>query len=70
MMQPSLVIINELLSVSLVPTPWPRPSCRHGGEQPVQGAVDFPNERANGFHVMLDAEELVTMRCDQVECLK
>jgi len=28
--------------------------------------VDFPDEFANGHHVMLDTEELVTVRADQV----
>ena len=32
-----------------------------------QKTVDDPDELANGFHVMLDTEELVTVRCDQVE---
>ena len=31
-----------------------------------QKTVDYPNEWANGFHVMLDTEELVTVRWDQV----
>ena len=31
-----------------------------------QRTVDFPGELANGFHVMLDTEELVTVRWDQV----
>ena len=29
-----------------------------------QRTVDFPDEFANGYHVMLDTEELVTVRCD------
>ena len=28
--------------------------------------VDFPDEWSNGYHVMLDTEELVTVRWDQV----
>ena len=32
--------------------------------------VDYPDERANGYHVMLDTEELVTMRWEQVEGIK
>ena len=35
-----------------------------------QRTVDYPDELANGFHVMLDTGELGTVRCDQVECLK
>ena len=31
-----------------------------------QRAVDYPDEWANGFHVMRDGEELVTVRWDQV----
>ena len=31
-----------------------------------QRTVDYPDEWANGFHVMLDTEELVTVRWDQV----
>jgi len=32
-----------------------------------QRTVDHPDEWANGFHAMFDTEELVTVRCDQVE---
>ena len=32
-----------------------------------QKTVDFPDEWSNGHHVMLDTEELVTVRWDQVE---
>ena len=32
--------------------------------------VDYPEEFADGFHVMLDTEELVTVRWDQVEGLR
>ncbi len=32
-----------------------------------QKTVDYPDEWANGYHVMLDTEELVTVRWDQVE---
>ena len=32
-----------------------------------QRTVDYPDELANGFHVMLDTEELVTVRWDQVD---
>ncbi len=31
-----------------------------------QRTVDYPDEWANGHHVMLDNEELVTVRWDQV----
>ena len=31
-----------------------------------QRTVDYPDELSEGFHVMLDTEELVTVRCDQV----
>jgi len=31
-----------------------------------QRTVDYPEDLANGHHVMLDTEELVTVRCDQV----
>ena len=32
-----------------------------------QKTVDYPDEWANGYHVMLDSKELVTVRWDQVE---
>lgn len=32
-----------------------------------QRTVDYPNEMANGHHIMLDTGELVTVRQDQVE---
>ena len=32
-----------------------------------QKTVDFPYELANGYHVMLDTEELVTVRWNQVK---
>ena len=32
-----------------------------------QKTVDYPDEWANGYHVMLDTELLVTVRWDQVE---
>jgi hypothetical protein len=32
-----------------------------------QKTVDYPDEWANGYHVMLDTEELMTVRWDQVE---
>ena len=32
-----------------------------------QRTVDYPDELANGYHVILDTEELVTVRWDQVE---
>ena len=35
-----------------------------------QRTVDYPDELANGFHVMLDAGELVTVRWKQVEGLQ
>ena len=31
-----------------------------------QRTVDYPDELANGFHVMLDSGELVTVRRNQV----
>ena len=31
-----------------------------------QRTVDYPDELANGYHVMLDTGELVTVRWDQV----
>ena len=34
-----------------------------------QRTVDYPDELANGYHVMLDTEELVTVRCDQVQTI-
>ena len=39
-----------------------------GGDSNVyQRTVDYPDEWANGYHVMLDSEELVTVRWDQVD---
>ena len=32
-----------------------------------QKTVDYPDEWNNGHHVMLDSEELVTVRWDQLE---
>ena len=32
-----------------------------------QRTVDYPDDYGNGFHVMLDSDELVTVRWDQVE---
>ena len=32
-----------------------------------QKTVDYPDEWANGYHVMLDTKELVTVRWDQVD---
>ena len=32
-----------------------------------QRTVDYPEEWANGYNVLLDSEELVTVRADQVE---
>ena len=32
-----------------------------------QKTMDYPDEWANGYHTMLDTEELVTVRADQVE---
>ena len=32
-----------------------------------QMTVDYPDERSNGYHIMLDIEKLVTVRWDQVE---
>ena len=32
-----------------------------------QKTADYPEEWSNGYHVMLDSEELVTLRWDQVE---
>ena len=34
-----------------------------------QKSVDYPDELANGFHIMLDTGELVTVRWDQVRAL-
>lgn len=34
-----------------------------------QRTVDYPDEWANGYHVMLDTDELVTVRWDQVEAM-
>ena len=35
-----------------------------------QKTVDYPDEWANGYHVMLDTEELATVRWDQVESVR
>jgi hypothetical protein len=35
-----------------------------------QRTVDYPGEFANGHHVMLDMEAVVTVRWDQVEALR
>lgn len=35
-----------------------------------QRTVDYPEEFANGFHVMLDTEEVVTVRWGQVRSLR
>ena len=35
-----------------------------------QRTVDYPDEWANGHHVMLDTEELVAVRWDQVESFR
>jgi len=35
-----------------------------------QRTVDYPHEFANGYHVMLDTEELVTVRWEQVEAAR
>jgi len=35
-----------------------------------QKTMDYPDEWSNGYHVMLDTEELVTVRWDQVDSLK
>ena len=32
-----------------------------------QRTVDYPDELNSGFHIMLDTEELVTVRWEQVE---
>ena len=34
-----------------------------------QRTVDYPDDLSNGYHVMLDTEELVTVRWDQGETL-
>ena len=42
----------------------------HGGTVEAnvyQKTVDYPGELSEGFHVMLDTEELVTVRWDQVK---
>ena len=35
-----------------------------------QRTVDYPDEQAERFHVILDAEELVTVRWGQVEAAR
>ena len=35
-----------------------------------QRTVDYPDEWANGYHVVLDSEELVTVRANQVDGLR
>ena len=35
-----------------------------------QRTVDYPDEFAAGYHVALDDERVVTVRCDQVGCCK
>ena len=35
-----------------------------------QRTADYPDELNNGFHVMLDSEELMTVRWEQVEALR
>ena len=46
---------------------------RYAGHQGMVGSnvhqrtVDYPEEWANGYNVLLDSEELVTVRADQVE---
>ena len=35
-----------------------------------QRTVDYPDEYANGHHVMLDSEELVTVRAHQMKGLR
>ena len=35
-----------------------------------QKTVDYPEQWANGYHVMLDSDELVTVRWDQVKTLR
>ena len=35
-----------------------------------QRTVDYPDDLANGFHIMLDSGVLVTVRWDQVEPLR
>ena len=35
-----------------------------------QRTVDYPGDLSNGFQVMLDTEELVTVRWDQVEAAR
>ncbi|MCI0788738.1 MAG: hypothetical protein J4N88_04075 [Chloroflexi bacterium] len=35
-----------------------------------QRTVDYPDEQAEGFHVILDTEELVTVRWGQVEAAR
>ena len=32
-----------------------------------QGTVDYPDELAPGYHLILDDECVVTLRCDQLE---
>ena len=40
---------------------------RHGRVKCVPETVDYPDELNNGFHVMLDSEELDTVRRNKVE---
>ena len=45
----------------------------HCGKEEInayQRTVDFPGELANGFHVMLDTGELVTVRWDRLKARK
>ena len=35
-----------------------------------QRTADFPDELANGYHIMLDTEVVVTVRCSQVAPLR
>ena len=35
-----------------------------------QKTADYPHEWANGYHVMLDTEDLVTVRCGREEEVK
>ena len=35
-----------------------------------QRSADYPDDLYNGFHMMLDTEELVTVRWDQIDLIR
>ena len=46
--------------------------CMHSGKSETNvywRTMDYPDEFANGYHVMLDTDELATVRWDQVKAL-